>query len=289
MEKEFVTYEIASELKELGFDEPCLEAYDKNGMLYHSHKTDKLFTTLNSNLSTQCSAPLYQQVFGWFEDNYSELFYEYYVYHNDYFQKYESTLEFMSAKNLNLNHTEVQLWLHNNVSHKTFFHMISHSYAKSSYVATDNLLKDTFNQLSKMLNEGCEIEKPKRWRIAEFHDHISFLFLKRDLKIVKHETTYIPVPQEQERWKVYQPKDTLELALWGKKVGNCVLSYEEKIMGKESVIVLIEEDSAPKYTIELDANMANFHIKQAVSHGNKTLTTEETQLCTQLIKTAIQK
>ena len=25
----------------------------------------------------------------WFEDNYSELFYEYYVYHNDYFQKYE--------------------------------------------------------------------------------------------------------------------------------------------------------------------------------------------------------
>jgi hypothetical protein len=71
MEKEFVTYEIASELKELGFDEPCLEAYDKNGMLYHSHKTDKLFTTLNSNLSTQCSAPLFQQAFRWFEEKYS--------------------------------------------------------------------------------------------------------------------------------------------------------------------------------------------------------------------------
>lgn len=207
----------------------------------------------------------------------------------DYFQKYESTLEFMSANTLNLNHSDVQVWLQNNVSHKTFFHMISHSYVKSSYVTTDNLLKDTFNQLNRMLKEGCEIEKPKRWRIAEFHDHISFLFLKRDLKIVKHETTFIPVPQEQERWKVYQPKDTLELALWGKKVGNCVLSYEEKIMGKQSVIVLIEEDSAPKYTIELDTNKANFHIKQAVSHGNKTLTAEETQLCTQLIQTAIQK
>jgi hypothetical protein len=208
----------------------------------------------------------------------------------DYFQNYESTLEFLSAKSLNLNQPEVQEWLRNNITHRTFFHMISHSYGKSGYVSTDNLLKDTFNQLSKMLKEGCEIEKPKRWRIGEFHDHISFLFLKRDLKIVEHETTFIPVPHEQERWKVYQPKDTLELALWGKKVGNCVLSYEEKIMGKQSVIVLVEEDSSPKYTIELGINGADFHIKQAtVRPGNTSLTSEETQFCTQLIQTAIQK
>jgi hypothetical protein len=61
MKKEFVTYDLALRMKQLGFDEPCLKAYDKNGILYHSHKTDKLFTVLNSNLSTQCSAPLFQQ------------------------------------------------------------------------------------------------------------------------------------------------------------------------------------------------------------------------------------
>jgi hypothetical protein len=68
MNKEFIPHQEALELKELGFNELCLEAYDKNGMLYHSHKTDKLFTALNSNLSTQCSAPLYQQAFRWFRE-----------------------------------------------------------------------------------------------------------------------------------------------------------------------------------------------------------------------------
>jgi len=71
MNKEFIPHQEALELKELGFNELCLEAYDKNGMLYHSHKTDKLFTALNSNLSTQCSAPLYQQAFRWFRDKYN--------------------------------------------------------------------------------------------------------------------------------------------------------------------------------------------------------------------------
>jgi hypothetical protein len=70
MNKEFIPYQEALELKELGFDEPCLEAYDKNGIKYHSHKTDKLFTALNSNLSTQCSAPLFQQAFRWFREKY---------------------------------------------------------------------------------------------------------------------------------------------------------------------------------------------------------------------------
>jgi hypothetical protein len=81
MEKEFVPYELALRMKKLGFVEPCLKAYDKNGMLYHSHKTDKLFTVLNSNLSTQCSAPLYQQAFRWFREKY-DLFG--YSYPNDY-------------------------------------------------------------------------------------------------------------------------------------------------------------------------------------------------------------
>jgi hypothetical protein len=71
MNNEFVSYEVALKLKELDFDEPCLCAYDKNEMLYHSHITDKLFTILNSNLSNQYSAPLYQQVFRWFRKQFN--------------------------------------------------------------------------------------------------------------------------------------------------------------------------------------------------------------------------
>jgi len=69
MKNEFIPYEQALALKELGFDEPCLEAYDKNGMLYYSI-TDKLVSAVNFNLNTPCLAPLYQQAFRWFREKY---------------------------------------------------------------------------------------------------------------------------------------------------------------------------------------------------------------------------
>jgi hypothetical protein len=73
MEKEFVSYEIALKLKELGFDEPCLTYYYeltsnlrthlaidiRNAWTYSGNK--KLGFTL---------APLYQQVFKWLRNKY---------------------------------------------------------------------------------------------------------------------------------------------------------------------------------------------------------------------------
>ena len=73
MEKEFVSYEIALKLKELGFDEPCLTYYYnisgniRTGIEVHIHNawtyagTKKLATTL---------VPLYQQVFKWLRNKY---------------------------------------------------------------------------------------------------------------------------------------------------------------------------------------------------------------------------
>lgn len=57
MEKEFVSYEIALELKQLGFDEPCLRYYD-------------YFSKLVEYGVYECKAPLYQQVFRWFREKY---------------------------------------------------------------------------------------------------------------------------------------------------------------------------------------------------------------------------
>ena len=63
MKNEFIPYEQALALKELGFDEPCLG-------LYHNDKT--LYTTeckLQEQFHGQiCSAPLYQQAFRFFRD-----------------------------------------------------------------------------------------------------------------------------------------------------------------------------------------------------------------------------
>lgn len=69
MNKEFIPYEQALELKQLGFDEPCLACYDKLNMLA---TYTKLFEPKNYNTSKYCiSAPLYQQAFRWFREKYN--------------------------------------------------------------------------------------------------------------------------------------------------------------------------------------------------------------------------
>jgi hypothetical protein len=65
MNEEFIPYNEALELKELGFDEPCFG-------LFHN---DKTFYPTQCKSHEQfhgqiCSAPLYQQVFRWFREKY---------------------------------------------------------------------------------------------------------------------------------------------------------------------------------------------------------------------------
>jgi hypothetical protein len=99
--KEFIPYEQALELKELGFDEPCfkywVQTYNDTHVWMDVH--DK---ALNDD---DCKAPLYQQAFRWFREKYNiisstrtyfneEFFYEIYVdamneITSDYYNTYE--------------------------------------------------------------------------------------------------------------------------------------------------------------------------------------------------------
>jgi len=68
MNKEFVTYEQALALKELGFDEPCFG--------YYNVSNQELIEDLSNNRtgnddSRWASAPLYQQAFRWFRENHN--------------------------------------------------------------------------------------------------------------------------------------------------------------------------------------------------------------------------
>jgi hypothetical protein len=64
MEKEFIPYEQALSLKELGFDEPCFGYYGEiNG--------GEIMLFLKKNFDNQALyflAPLYQQAFRWFRE-----------------------------------------------------------------------------------------------------------------------------------------------------------------------------------------------------------------------------
>ena len=76
MESLFCPYELALELKELGFDEPCFAFY---GLSRDDYKTIRLsiFQNLKTDylpdihhLDVTCDAPLYQQAFRFFREKY---------------------------------------------------------------------------------------------------------------------------------------------------------------------------------------------------------------------------
>lgn len=71
MDSEFVPYEQALDLKELGFDEPCIAWYDNESgkfMVLGQENTDRWHTTFFTPEITQ--APTFSQAFRWFREKY---------------------------------------------------------------------------------------------------------------------------------------------------------------------------------------------------------------------------
>jgi hypothetical protein len=72
MKEQFVTYEQALALKELGFDEPCLAYYSVNDELtFTSIVSQNTNSFWLSNPNNIISVPLHQQVFRWFREKYT--------------------------------------------------------------------------------------------------------------------------------------------------------------------------------------------------------------------------
>ena len=80
MNKEFIPYEQALELKELGFDENCFASYtydrhSEGAMVFDIKEQNGLRWSTNTNEGCKqykepCTAPLYQQAFKWFREKY---------------------------------------------------------------------------------------------------------------------------------------------------------------------------------------------------------------------------
>jgi hypothetical protein len=72
MQKEFVQYELALRMKQLGFDEPCLNFYHVVGGFY----TSCVYIESQEDIKELCDngkqvlAPLFQQAFRWFREKY---------------------------------------------------------------------------------------------------------------------------------------------------------------------------------------------------------------------------
>ena len=71
MEKEFITYNQALALKELGFDEPCLKMGMSDIDIINTERTDEGDYPKNSHLfSGWVAIPTYSAAFRWFREKY---------------------------------------------------------------------------------------------------------------------------------------------------------------------------------------------------------------------------
>jgi hypothetical protein len=68
MNKEFVPYELAVKLKQLGFDEPCFARFNNDGDLLIAHTEKYIIDNGVDRSEFFTLAPLFQQVFRWFRE-----------------------------------------------------------------------------------------------------------------------------------------------------------------------------------------------------------------------------
>jgi hypothetical protein len=68
MNKEFIPYEQALALKELGFDEPCLASWNFYTKELNYNSQPSIFTS-----EDVIQLPLYQQAFRWFREKYPNI------------------------------------------------------------------------------------------------------------------------------------------------------------------------------------------------------------------------
>jgi hypothetical protein len=82
MNKEFVPYQPSLDMKELGFDEPCFKYYSTE----ISRPEETLFETRGGYEpeDSEIPAPLLQQAFRWFRENYNLMFQIFYLHNGNH-------------------------------------------------------------------------------------------------------------------------------------------------------------------------------------------------------------
>lgn len=165
-------------------------------------------------------------------------------------------------------------------------------------------LTDTFDMMNQIHKSQAaatrdfyvplQLEKPSRWRITEFHDHVAAEAFKAVTPNEKLIQGLFPQPvkvsTDDSNWTFFQPNDIHQLALWGKVVRNCVGSagsYKEGIKKKTHFIVLAMIDGKPRMTIQLRVSNGIMNVDQIRDVSNKILSDEQHQLYSRAFSEAL--
>ena len=71
MKKQYCTYEISYDLKELGFDEPCMAVYYPNSAWYQYSKKLGIRNSEKNNQTFLCTSPMWQQAIDFIREKYN--------------------------------------------------------------------------------------------------------------------------------------------------------------------------------------------------------------------------
>jgi hypothetical protein len=71
MKQEFVPYDRALKLKQLGFDEPCISHYTAYGKFSNDYSAPRKYNS-EFELGSYISAPTFSQAFRWFREEYNQ-------------------------------------------------------------------------------------------------------------------------------------------------------------------------------------------------------------------------
>lgn len=127
-----------------------------------------------------------------------------------------------------------------------------------------------------------QIARPDRWRLSEWHDHLSAECFKLSTPNERLRQDLMPEPIKVTtnggKWTFFQPIDVHQLAQWGKAVRNCVgaaSSYRDGIKKKTHFIVLAMLDSKPRFTIQLKLRNGVATVEQIADIANRRLNDTE--------------
>lgn len=208
----------------------------------------------------------------------------------DYYNVYSTFLR--SFVNLTcFNEPEIANWFSENMSYRTFFNMMNRYLVKTSYTELNDTFSDTVKQLRDLIRKKATIIPPKRWRLIEFHDHVSEMLLEQTIDNVEYKNT-ISKPYKEGDYTVYQPKDKLDLAKWASKVRNCVLSRSSEVEQGSSEIVFVEKDGIPEITVEINGpknrkDQQFIQIKEIKGRCNSIIPKEQEQQILKMIQSAM--
>ena len=148
-------------------------------------------------------------------------------------------------------------------------------------------LNDSINMLTGLIKQhGIDFKKPKRWRIAEFHDYVTAESWKLRNENEKLPQDLFPKPIKVTldlngalnivQMTFFQPKDTHQLA-----------EYSERIRKKKNFIVLAMIENKPRYTIQLSLDRGILHVDQIADVSNALLDDQQRNNTEKLFKEAL--